>query len=493
MGAALKIPSALPAGRTFLVLLLASAGISGLVGPGFSAFATTPDHRDDPVPVALFGATVVDGTGAPPLQDAVVVLAQGRIECVGPRGHCPVPDGIPTLDVTGHWITPGLVDAHAHFSLSGWVDSRPDLLDLRAEYPYASTIARLRRSPELFFQSYLCSGVTAVFDLGGFPWTWELRDRARVSGAAPTIAAAGPFLSTRDAWLNLPAERQFLHMSDRDAVRSGADYLISSGADAVKVLHLGGEGPSGRAGREREYLELAGRWARSGGIPLIVHATELELAREALEAGASILAHSVEDQVVDDAFVDLLRRRGGFYTPTLWVHEAAAQLRERHWVEDELDEICVDPGTLERLRSTSVRPGRDSDDQLADARMDDEGRRRVMEENLLRIHAAGVPLLVGSDAGNPLVPHGPGIHRELGALQAAGIPPEDLLRAATLNGARAMGMAEIMGSVEAGKVADLLVLRGDPLEDVANLNRSLRMVVRGGYVLGRDDLAFTAP
>ena len=422
----------------------------------------------------------------------MVVLAEGRIECVGRRGDCPLPGGVHTLDVTGNWITPGLVEAHAHFSLSGWVDSRPDLLDLRAEYPYAATIARLRRAPELFFQSYLCSGVTAVFDLGGFPWTWELRDRARLSGAAPTIAAAGPFLSTRDAWLNLPAERQFLHMSDRDAVRSAADYLISSGSDAVKVLHLGGAAP-GQAGREREYVELAGRWARSGGIPLIVHATELQLAREALEAGASILAHSVEDRPVDDQFLDLLRRRGAFYMPTLWLHEAAAQLRERSWVEDELDGLCVDPGTLERLRSTSVRPGRESEQSLEDARMEDEDRRRTMEENLLRIHAAGVPLLVGSDAGNPMIPHGPGIHRELGALQAAGIPPGDLLTAATLNGARALGMAEIMGSVEAGKVADLLVLGEDPLLDIASLNRSLRMVIRGGYVLSRDELAFDAP
>lgn len=442
----------------------------------------------------------MDGTGSPPLDDAVVVTSEGRIQCVGRREDCPVPQGIPTLDLSGYWITPGLVDAHAHLSLSGWVDTRPDILDLRAEFPYAAAVARLRQTPETLFQSYLCSGVTAVFDLGGFPWTWELRDLARSSAGAPTIAAVGPFLSPTEGWLHLPAERRSLLMSDRDAVRSAADYLMSSGADGIKVDHSGrglddsaaALGGQGSEGGEVELLELAARWARSGGIPLVVRASELERAREALSAGASILSRSVEDQEVDDGFLELLRRRGAFYIPTLHVHEAAVGLRERRWVEmEELDTLCVDPGTLEWLRSTEVRPGREARTDQEVAR--DLERARIRRENLLRLHAAGIPLVVGSDAGEPLVPHGTGIHRELRELQEAGIPPEDLLVAATLNGARALGLQAVLGTVEAGKAADLLVLREDPTLDVGALHRSLRMVVRGGRVFGRDDLAFAGP
>ncbi len=449
----------------------------------------------EPVPVAFLGATVMDGTGSPPIDDSVVITSEGRIQCVGRREDCTVPPGIPTLDLSGYWITPGLVDAHAHLSLSGWVDTRPDILDLRAEFPYAAAVARLRQTPHVIFQSYLCSGVTAVFDLGGFPWTWELRELARSSAVAPTISAVGPFLSLTDGWLQLPAERRSLLLSDRDAVRSAADYLISSGADGIKVdLSEPGDSAGGQVPRgwEDELLELAARWARSGGIPLVVRTPEVERARGALLAGASILSRSVDDREVDDGFVELLRRRGALYIPTLYVHEAAVGLRERRWVEmEELDTLCLDPGTLEWLRSTEVRPGREARTDQEVAR--DQERARIRRENLLRLHAAGMPLVVGSDAGEPLVPHGTGIHRELRELQEAGIPPEDILVAATLNGARALGLQEVLGTVEAGKVADLLVLQEDPTLDVGALHRSLRMVVRGGRVFGRDDLAFVGP
>ena len=452
----------------------------------------------EPVPVAFHGATLLDGTGRPALADAVVITSDGRIECAGTRQECPIPPGIPGVDLSGHWITPGLVEAHAHLSLSGWVDTRPDILDLRAEFPYAAALARLRNAPGILFQSYLCSGVTAVLDLGGFPWTWELRELARHTASAPTLAAVGPYLSPGEGWLHLPAERRSLPMSDRDAVRSAADYLISSGSDGIKVDHSGrgssGATPMGRrtaAGSQGEFLELAGRWARSGGIPLVVRAPELEGAREALSAGASILSHSVEDREVDDEFLQLLRRRGAFYLPTLYVHEAGAALRERRWAEEELDTLCVDPDTLERLRSTDVRPGRREWSHGELAR--DEERNRIRRENLLRVHAAGIPIVVGSDAGEPLVPHGTGLHRELRELQEAGIPPQDLLVAATLNGARAMGLEALLGTVERGKLADLLILGEDPSLDVAALHQSLRMVVRGGRVFSRDELVFSGP
>ncbi|HEX6200581.1 MAG TPA: amidohydrolase, partial [Thermoanaerobaculia bacterium] len=76
--------------------------------------------------LALVGATLLDGTGGAPVPDAVVVARDGRIACAGSRDACPVPDGARVLDVTGHWLTPGLVDAHVHFSQTGWADGRPD-------------------------------------------------------------------------------------------------------------------------------------------------------------------------------------------------------------------------------------------------------------------------------------------------------------------------------------------------------------------------------
>ncbi|HWN44105.1 MAG TPA: hypothetical protein VNW71_17915, partial [Thermoanaerobaculia bacterium] len=116
-----------------------------------------------PPPRALTGATLVDGTGAPAVPDAVVILRDGKIDCAGPRSLCPLPEGIDTVDLRGHWITPGLIDAHVHFSQTGWADGRPDALDVRDRYPYEKVVADLRANPERFGRSLLCSGVTAVF------------------------------------------------------------------------------------------------------------------------------------------------------------------------------------------------------------------------------------------------------------------------------------------------------------------------------------------
>src|SRR5437870_4418732 len=112
----------------------------------------TPDAA--PPPLALVGATLVDGTGAAPVRDAVVVLRDGRIACAGPRASCPVPADADTVHAAGKWIVPGLVDTHVHFSQTGWVDGRPDALDLRDSHPYERVEAELHARPERFFRSY---------------------------------------------------------------------------------------------------------------------------------------------------------------------------------------------------------------------------------------------------------------------------------------------------------------------------------------------------
>ncbi len=442
-----------------------------------------------PDPLILRGAAVIDGTGAPALENGVVVVEDGLVRCVGPSGECSEPPGARSVDLEGQWIIPGLVDAHVHFSQSGWVDGRPDALDLRADHPYAQAVARLRLHPEPFFRSYLCSGVTSVFDVGGFPWTWDLRDRTLHRTDAPRIAAAGPLLSTRDHWLNLPGERQFLHMRDRDAVREATDYLLATGTDAVKVWYLAVEGEEAGA-RQREYLALAGRWARDAGVPLIVHATSLEGAKEALEAGATLLVHSVEDELVDGEFLSLARRTGAIYTPTLTVYEGYGELRARRFDETRTEAACVDPLTLELARSTAVRPGAPDSVEAAALEAAAAERWERMAENLRRVHRAGIPVALGTDAGNPLTLHGAAIFRELEAFQEAGLQPMEILIAATAHGALAMGMSEITGTISPGKSADLLVLTRDPLEDIAHL-REIRYVIRGGELHSRSDLVFT--
>jgi imidazolonepropionase-like amidohydrolase len=450
-----------------------------------------------PPPRALVGATLVDGTGAAPVPDAVVILRDGKIDCAGPRSACPVPEGVDKVDLRGHWITPGLVDAHVHFSQTGWADGRPDALDVRDRHSYEKVVANLRANPERFGRSLLCSGVTAAFDVGGYPWTISLPDRFEPATDVPRVAAAGPLLSTLDHWLNLPGERQFAYVTDPESARTGVRYLAAQGSDAVKVWFI--------RSQERSLAELSaavragGEEARKLGLPLIVHATGLHEAKEALRAGAKLLVHSVEDQTVDQEFLDLAKSAGTIYCPTLTVYRGYQELlggvvRHKAPAIDDPNG-CVDAGTRAKVAETAQvtpKPEEELTEELfADLSKRWADRGRITAANLKKVFDAGIPVAMGTDAGNPLTLHGPSVYAEMEAMQAAGLTPMQVLVASTRGGALAMGRDKEIGTVEKGKLADLLIVAADPTADAANL-RKVRWVIRGGAMRPIEELSALA-
>jgi imidazolonepropionase-like amidohydrolase len=436
---------------------------------------------------ALVGATLIDGSGAPPVAGAVVLLRGGKIECAGPPAACPVPAGADVLDLAGLWIVPGLIDAHVHFSQTGWADGRPDALDVRASHPYEQVEAGLRLHPERFARSYLCAGVTSVFDVGGYPWTLTLPGWAETNPETPRIAAAGPLLSTRDHWVNLPAERQFIFLRDEAAAREGVRYLVTAGASAVKVWFI----PEKPIPELEPLVAAAGDEARIRRLPLIVHATGLAEAKAALRSGARLLVHSVWDLPVDQEFLDLAKRQGAMYCPTLTVIRGYQRMFESAAsgqppaVDD--PNGCVDPETLARVAESARVKSPRTAEQLADSAKRTADRERVGAANLVTVARAGIPLAMGTDAGNPLTLHGVSVYAEMEAMQRAGLQPREVLLSATRGGAAALGRDKELGTVEKGKLADLLVVAADPLADVANLRR-VRYVVRGGVVRSAAEL-----
>jgi len=449
----------------------------------------TPDAA--PPPVALVGATLVDGTGGAPVRNAVVVIRDGRIACAGPRPRCPVPDDADTVRADGKWITPGLIDTHVHFSQTGWVDGRPDALDLRDSHPYEQVEAELQARPERFFRSYLCSGVTSVFDVGGYPWTLDLQARTARSTTAPRVMAAGSLLSTIDHWLNLPDQRQFIYMADEATVRKAVRAHKVWGAAAIKLWYIMPPQPPDTA-RVSALVRAAGDEARNVGLPLIVHATGLWEAKDALRAGARVLVHSVWSAPVDDEFLTLARQAGTIYVPTLTVLDGYSQIAARRFERDRQPLACVDPATRAKALATDTvalaqRP--------TEAALRERATRMATSlvqgpANLKRVFDAGIPVALGTDAGNPLTLHGASVFMELEAMQAAGLAPRDVLVAATRNAARALGGGlDSTGTVTAGSVADLLVLDADPLADVRHF-REIALVVRRGEVYTRHELAY---
>ncbi|MFN7960331.1 MAG: amidohydrolase family protein [Thermoanaerobaculia bacterium] len=473
------------AGTSERVFVKTAKGWKIAVSTAFQAPPGTP-----PPDRALVGATLVDGTGKPPIQDAVVLVAEGKVACAGSRADCPVPPSVGVLDLKGKWITPGLIDTHVHFSQTGWVDGRPDAVDVRESHPYEQVAAGLAQHPEPFEQAYLCSGVTSVLDTGGYPWTLALARQSEDNSRSPRIRASGPLLSTLDFWLNQPAERQFLFLSDAAAGKAGVRYLAAIGSSAVKVWFI--RQPGDDLPRLSAAVAAAGEEARGQGLPLIVHATGLAEAKEAVKAGAHLLVHSVWDQPIDDEMISLMRERGTFLSPTLTVPMGYYRVRQAALAKKapEIDDPhhCVDAATRAKVAETATLdlPGA-TEASLAAMKQRIDAQAGIAAANLKKLVEAGIPVALGTDAGNPLTLHGPAVYAELEAMQQAGLAPMQVLLAATRDAARALGREKELGTLEKGKLADLLVLEADPTTS-ASAFRKLHSVMRGGVLRDVEEL-----
>jgi imidazolonepropionase-like amidohydrolase len=439
-------------------------------------------------PLALVGATVHDGTSGPAVEDAVILVEDGRIACVGSRTACAVPEGAELVDLAGRHVTPGLVDGHVHYAQTGWIDGRPDSGIATDHYDYEALQASLSEHPERWHRAWLCSGVTAVYDVGGLPWTLKVDENGADGPVRPHYRAAGPLITHYEpvfGVLSADGQDTFLPMdSDAAALESVAE-LAAMGAEAVKVWYL--DPPPGEVEALDARLGMIGEAAREAGLPLIVHATELRNAKAALRAGAQMLVHSVVDQPVDAEFLDLMRAGNTFYAPTLIVssHWRRAVASVRLGLEaPALDDPngCVDAETRRVIGEADTFADDPSPEAVAAAYSSLEAaalEEAVARRNLLRVFEAGLPIVTSTDAGNPLTVHGPSIYSEIEAMAAAGLEPAEILRMSTRNGAAAMGRLEEFGTLEAGKLADLIVLADDPSES-ASAYRSITHVMRAG-------------
>jgi imidazolonepropionase-like amidohydrolase len=445
-------------------LILALAACLGL-----PACVSAPDN-DGPPPTALVGATIIDGDGGAPIPDGVVILRGDRIEAVGPRSTIAIPANAERIDLTGKWITPGLIDAHVHFFQSGGLYTRPDSVDLRTVRPYADDLGWSKSHLDETFRRYLASGVTSVVDAGGPLWNFDVREAAAKSSAAPRVAVAGPLIATEPT-----QPQQRMNLGDPPIISAAtpeeaadlARKLLPHKPDLIKIWGIG-QGLEGAA-RVKAITQAVAAVAHPAGVRVAVHATELELARAALEGGADVLAHSVEDAPVDPAFIALAKQRNAVYMTTLMVYEgyndafkAAPSLSafERRFGSPDI--IATLTQAPEAYRGVAIPL------PLA-----------IANPNAVKMREAGVRVAAGTDAGNIGTLHGPALHRELELLVAAGFTPGQALTAATRDAAYAFSPAPDIGLIKPGYRADLLVLDADPLDSIANLQRIDQVWSRG--------------
>lgn len=399
----------------------------------------------------LVGATLVDGTGALPLEDSEVEIRDGVIAYAGPRRADPGLEGR-TVDVSGAFLLPGFVDVHVHLAM---VPVAPEAARERFPEEDVLEIAGLLRRT-------LDAGVTTARDLDGLsPGYREAVARGAVDGprlhlAIAMLSPTGGHADPRHRNGSLPAwavrpgmPAPGLVDTDEDVIRM-IRTLVRTGADVIKVATSGGLGSPNDDARDvgitqKQVALIAELLAERGGRPITAHALSDDAARAAVLGGATSIEHGYD---LSDETIALMLERGTTLVPTLSILVRA-----------------FDPATTtaERLRQR----------ELLRERGLDSVRRAV---------AAGIPLALGTDAG--VHPHGRNL-AELAQLVAVGLTPLEALSAGTLGGARLLGLDAQLGSVEPGKLADLVLTDADPLADVAALGdpSAVRAVLQSGRVV----------
>src|SRR5712691_6796438 len=409
---------------------------------------------------AIVGATVIHPERDLPsavASDSTLIIAGRRIESIGPASSTAVPAGATRIDGKGKWVVPGLIDSHIHFFQSGNLYTRPDVADFNAWMPYAKEVRRNQARLPATFKVWLASGVTSVVDIGGPFWNFEVR------AAALRVAVAGPLLSMVDRVKLDLGDPPIIKITSADEARALVRRELERKPDFIKVWFIHRQGDDLAA--QQSIVKAAADAAHAAGVRLAVHATELIVAKASLRAGADFLVHSVEDEAVDEEFLALAKNNGALYCPTLFVTLGYRYALSNTWRPTETERRLADPQILAAMNDLQKIPKETLPERVAKAMNQPAPPEpsAIALQNLRKVWDAGIPVVMGTDAGNIGTLHGPSVFREMEIMTRAGLAPLQVLRSATSNGAKAMGMEREIGTLAPGKLADLVILDADPL------------------------------
>ncbi|WIG59215.1 MAG: aryldialkylphosphatase [Ktedonobacterales bacterium] len=397
----------------------------------------------------LRGMTLLDGTGRAPLEHALLAIRAGRIVYAGDAAGWQAQPGEPVteLDLTGRYVLPGLIDCHVHLAMDGAADSK-----LQGDQGW-SALLMLKHA-----QNTLAAGITTVRDVGGRHGLEFAVRQAIQAGlwAGPRMALSGKLLSITSAGTEY-YDGMYREADGPDEVRKAAREQLKAGADWIKVLATGavltpGERP-GAVQYGPDELRVAVEEAAKLGKPVAAHAHGIQGIRNAVAAGVRTIEHGTYLHQ-DERTMAEMAERGIYLVPTL---KTGFDLLSG-------DRPGVPDWIHEKMQATQ-------EDALKSVR-------RALE--------LGVPIAMGTDAATPYNFHGENA-MELVWMAEAGLSPMQAIVAATVSAARALGWDSWLGTLEPGKVADLIVVTANPLANLRTLadRRNIALVMQDGKIVAR--------
>lgn len=451
----------------------------------------------------IFHVTVADVEKQRLLPDQTVVISDGLISSIKKSSSIKIPQNATIIDGRGKFLFPGLVDAHIHFSQNGGLYTRPDAIDLRKYMGYNDEIALARSDMETKLKRYLQNGITTVVDVGSTFNLLDARTNFKDRATTAQIFMTGPLLTTYEpaALANLGNDGPFTLTKTIEEGVKGVQQQLPHQPDFIKIWYIAGADGLSVEESARKNLPIVKaiiEEAHKHNLKVAVHATERITAQLAVENGADFLVHSVDDEVITDDFVALLKKNNVALCPTLIVPGGYMDTFGQKLDLDTHDLQKADPyqlGTLldlKHLPETSLIENYKTyanDPKNVDKRQKSDSISRV---NLKKLSDAGVLIVTGTDAGNIGTLHTSSYLPELKAMQQSGMSNWDIIRASTINGAKLFGKENEFGTVTTGKKANLLLLDANPVEDLENVTQ-IHTVFNQGEAFKPDDLLQDSP
>lgn len=430
----------------------------------FSVIAVTAVRAD----LAITNVTLIDGKGGPAQAGMSVVVKGERIATLG--AGVVLPRGIRRIEGTGKFLMPGLMDMHIHLIGAGQWRGLEN----------AKGVPIDRDAALSYLHSYLYWGVTSVYDAGNVPeLILDMRAKERAGKIiAPRIFATGHALSYPGSWM--AGTFHGVGVPDWPETQKVLDAQIAIKPDLQKlVIERFGLGPNPLAPNlPVDLMAKMAAYLKERGVRTTIHASGEIFQRAALSAGIDTFAHPVASARISAEFVQQLAEAKIPIATTMAVFDEIIRLGENpNYLDDPLFTSVLSPGEIAARKAQG--PARYSSIGWT------SWFKTLMpyfRENVKKLYDAGAVLVLATDRSE-----GPMIHRELELLAEIGIPPAAIIRMGTLNGAIFLGREADMGTVEAGKLADLLLLDADPTQSVANMRR-INTVIKGGRVIDRSKL-----
>jgi imidazolonepropionase-like amidohydrolase len=408
--------------------------------------------------IAIVGATVIDGTGAEPIPQTVVIRGDS-IEVIAPKPDIPV--GARVINAEGHTLMPGLFDLHTHL-------------------PYA-TGGGISGDWSKNLNAYLYCGVTSVVDFGTYAETFEPMRRLIKTGSvtAPRISFAARMTTPGGHGAEGGRGDFFsLEVSTAREARAALQRVLPYQPDVIKVFTDGwryGNAPDMTSMNEETLTALVDE-AHKHGIEVLTHTVTLERAKIAARAGVDVIAHGIGNAQVDEEVISLMKTKGTTYAPTLAVYEP----RSRN-ILTPLLEAVLEPAVRQMIQPPLM--------PLANnVRSQTTRRWQILQSNTAALRKAGIKFGVGTDAGVSGTHHGWATLRELQLLVAGGLTPLEAITAATGASSRAIKVDGERGTIAAGKLADLVLVEGAPHQNIGDIEK-IKRVFLGGREIDREKLA----